>query len=249
MEFMPTTYSHDVSFPFSAWWFIVAGIVLLLLLCALVAWRKYYLTYLSAFSLVLTVLLLADMLLPRATACHVGIAWKGRKASDGIWISSVTINVVNGAFALNWCPYTEPKGWNYARDYILGLQVLRGTNLKYPLAPDRFSAIKSNFIRETLGFDFCWWDGLDPGTGNDVHMHLFILPLWFVLLLCIPFPGFAVKRHLRKAKIRRWLATGHCGRCGFDLRAHKPGDKCPECRALVPAPPSTPAPRAQTPPA
>jgi len=32
-------------------------------------------------------------------------------------------------------------------------------------------------------------------------------------------------------------ATFGCRQCGYDLRAHKPGDKCPECGTLIPPPP------------
>jgi hypothetical protein len=39
---------------------------------------------------------------------------------------------------------------------------------------------------------------------------------------------------------RRRRIAGLCRQCGYDLRAHRPGDRCPECGTFVPAtsPPS-----------
>ncbi len=49
-----------------------------------------------------------------------------------------------------------------------------------------------------------------------------ILPtMWFVLAL--------KRRHVRKHLER----MGKCRQCGYDLRSHKPGDRCPECGTLI----------------
>lgn len=39
----------------------------------------------------------------------------------------------------------------------------------------------------------------------------------------------------RKHRRRKDLLAkkGMCFNCGYDLRAHKPGDKCPECRTPI----------------
>jgi hypothetical protein len=39
----------------------------------------------------------------------------------------------------------------------------------------------------------------------------------------------------RERRRQRRIKAGLCQSCGYDLRAHKPGQCCPECGAPVPA--------------
>jgi hypothetical protein len=76
------------------------------------------------------------------------------------------------------------------------------------------------------------------GGGAAFHLGILIPPL------CV-FPAIWAIRVMRR---RRDAAAGLCPNCFYDLRAHKPGDKCPECGTPVPARPDTRVSGAQTPP-
>ena len=56
------------------------------------------------------------------------------------------------------------------------------------------------------------------------------------------------QRHLRLLEFRR--TRNLCMYCGYNLRAHRPGDKCPECGTLLiptPAPATMPPEQRSTP--
>jgi hypothetical protein len=72
------------------------------------------------------------------------------------------------------------------------------------------------------GFNFNW-------ESHSDESRLFVsIPIWIFLL-----PA-AVVLALRVRKIRRALAirAGTCA-CGYDLRAHRTGEKCPECGTVI----------------
>lgn len=89
-----------------------------------------------------------------------------------------------------------------------------------------------------------WWFryGSSSGPEDPSYPHggqyrddSLRVPLWFVcgLLMFAPalwLRGFRVKR--RRERRRR---DGLCPACGYDLRAHSPGQKCPECGQPIPA--------------
>ena len=62
---------------------------------------------------------------------------------------------------------------------------------------------------------------------------------WLLALLAL-LNLFLYWRKIRRKK--RLADAGLCPKCAYDLRAHKAGDKCPECGAIVPSQPlPTPA--------
>ena len=74
---------------------------------------------------------------------------------------------------------------------------------------------------------FCWL--VTHGTGFTSYYLAF--PIWVALLPpCIV--GLASAKRL--IRIRRRLAFYRCTFCGYDLRSHTPGEKCPECGTLIP---------------
>jgi hypothetical protein len=64
------------------------------------------------------------------------------------------------------------------------------------------------------------------------------VPYWFLVAI-----GLACAYHLSVKRARRAARTSlACRHCGYDLRAHHPGDKCHECGARIPTPPPAPPP-------
>ena len=61
------------------------------------------------------------------------------------------------------------------------------------------------------------------------------IPGWALMVLsALAALGIGVWQHRK-----RTIAGNVCVACGYDLRAHRPGDKCPECGTPVPAPSAT----------
>ena len=66
--------------------------------------------------------------------------------------------------------------------------------------------------------------------GKDPYSELSV-PLWFPLLLSLILPAVWLRRFRSERRKKR---EGLCRRCGYDLRAHLPGQVCPECGTAVP---------------
>jgi len=84
---------------------------------------------------------------------------------------------------------------------------------------------------------FGWCAGLmrehPPGTYQTAGWGI-IFPMWaaFALsMLPVPFCLHAFVVRDRRQHRRR---LGLCEKCSYDLRAHKPGDRCPECGTVIP---------------
>jgi len=59
-------------------------------------------------------------------------------------------------------------------------------------------------------------------------VHVIAVPFLPVIFLCALFPGVWLWRQgLRDA------GTGMCANCGYDLRAHRRGERCPECGGVI----------------
>ena len=55
---------------------------------------------------------------------------------------------------------------------------------------------------------------------------------WLVVAVAAVTPCAWVIKRLRRRRQRRQRTLGLCQRCGYDLRAHSGGDRCPECGAV-----------------
>ena len=85
-----------------------------------------------------------------------------------------------------------------------------------------------------LGFAFGY-----AGAWPTGHLCELILPYPFLFLLFAIASALALRATLRRRREKR---LGLCPVCSYDLRAHRPGDKCPECgTTFSKAPTSTPA--------
>jgi hypothetical protein len=68
------------------------------------------------------------------------------------------------------------------------------------------------------------------GAVGSYSYRLIALPYWAVVAALGVWPVVWGMGRLRRARRRRrWLATNHCGRCGYDLRGHTGEGRCPEC--------------------
>ena len=80
-------------------------------------------------------------------------------------------------------------------------------------------------VLRTLGIE---WNFVGPPYGR---VAIFVMPFWLAIALCTVLPLMVLLRHHRNRKLPAFA----CIKCGYDLRAHKPGDRCPECGTLIPA--------------
>ena len=55
------------------------------------------------------------------------------------------------------------------------------------------------------------------------------IPLWLLLVAFSILPAWQMSKFVR----RRRSPKGLCPTCAYDLRAHNPGDKCPECGTTI----------------
>ena len=79
---------------------------------------------------------------------------------------------------------------------------------------------------EKLGFaarDSQWHDQVVSFQSEGAAV-----PHWFLVVLTAVLPLHWLARRSRRYVRLKW---GYCGTCGYDLRAHSPGDRCPECGA------------------
>ena len=78
------------------------------------------------------------------------------------------------------------------------------------------------------------WDHLNLTryyiAGRELHTEYQVnIPYFIPILGALSLAYVALRWPFRKK-----TKPGHCPTCGYDLRAHKPGDKCPECGIPVP---------------
>ena len=86
----------------------------------------------------------------------------------------------------------------------------------------------------TLGVGWSYYE-----SAGTVQAYLFI-PLSYLALLFSLLPLLAFRSIRRRRKAARDARTGLCPACGYNLLAHKIGQRCPECGTLIlpPTPPS-----------
>jgi hypothetical protein len=56
------------------------------------------------------------------------------------------------------------------------------------------------------------------------------VPAWLVFALTLLLPAIWLRRFLILLRRRR---AGLCRQCGYDLRGHEPGSRCPECGTMA----------------
>jgi len=57
---------------------------------------------------------------------------------------------------------------------------------------------------------------------------------WLLLCVCVLLVLYVARQFSRWLADRAKARQGLCHKCGYDLRAHKPGQRCPECGTAIP---------------
>jgi predicted RNA-binding Zn-ribbon protein involved in translation (DUF1610 family) len=86
---------------------------------------------------------------------------------------------------------------------------------------------KRDYTLRAFGFEFHRRQWLVGDIGRYVWRSI-VLPLWFLVFLSLLLPSawvIGIFRRRRRYRLKHAL----CLSCGYDLRAHGAGDKCPEC--------------------
>ena len=113
------------------------------------------------------------------------------------------------------------------------LTISRGEFSRFPSVQDLGWAFHSLPHNPQL---YPWTDGLWfahwTTRTTAVRSNALRVPLWFPLLLFLILPAVWLRRFRSE---RRKQREGLCRQCGYDLRAHSPGQVCPECGTPVPA--------------
>ena len=103
-----------------------------------------------------------------------------------------------------------------------------------PSRPDEFA--QYNFLGlshyDPWGMTRLWMANPAP-LFKDTRGTVTTVPYWLLVLLTAIPALLGGRRWLRNRRLAR---RGLCRQCGYDLRAHQPGDRCPECGTPVPQP-------------
>jgi hypothetical protein len=76
------------------------------------------------------------------------------------------------------------------------------------------------------GFGFGSWRQLSPGYRR-LNVDCVVVPYWFLSIITSAASTAALAWLWSERRSWRYSATGHCSKCGYDLRATP--DRCPEC--------------------
>jgi hypothetical protein len=148
-------------------------------------------------------------------------------ATAVVWIGHVPLTIgITG----------NPSGPHY-RFALLKDYVFFSRDTHHPPIPVTSWPIANPDIHITIlgvGYDYEYWEFGGHEIGGTYYprgsyVRDITLRYWFLLILTAIPPAWLL--------LRRWRSepgTGLCAVCRYDLRAHKPGDKCPECGTMVP---------------
>lgn len=145
------------------------------------------------------------------------------------WIRSVTIGdmltwrrsprqmdvcSLNGVLQIDWgeivSRFPAAEGWT-------------GTFWPFHRTVHQITADRSLWSGTWLGFRYEQIHRHAPPLSVDEEEVCF--PYWFLALATGILPFWQALKFRR----RRAMGPGICPACHYDLRAHRPGDKCPEC--------------------
>lgn len=161
-------------------------------------------------------------------------------ASIALWIASVYAPKV-----IHW-----NRGPNLGQSISLIPHRILIVSLEFPPDPDAQTASKlrprgiyaEDIDRRLYDSTFAWLSlGFQKSSGPyphmimlptgamlylRLHLRVWVIPLWIFPPVFAIVPNFYFLAFLRRTRPPR---DRLCTKCRYNLRAHKPGDKCPEC--------------------
>jgi hypothetical protein len=151
---------------------------------------------------------------------------------DGLYRAALSVYSQQGAVAFEWIvvpgadpvPLKTPWKWE-----------------SYSLGPVRENWTESLGGRRWSVLGIEGGQGALGPTGIAFATKYLLIPYWVFCLAESLLPAAWLGRlawNIRRHRHR--LKQGRCPKCGYDLRAHHPGDKCPECATPVPPRPPPP---------
>ncbi|HEY4328830.1 MAG TPA: hypothetical protein VGN88_03775 [Phycisphaerae bacterium] len=196
------------------------------------------------FSLISLVLCLAiSALWIRSYYVCDNFTWDFQHASKPHWLTQWAFASRTGCFDVGRIEYGPDKpGWFLDEIFYTSDGTASGLSSHHIPKPDddiMDSWLRSDFIWKRWGFfsqDVVVAPMIDMGQiiSPDVTGWQSTYPFWLPFLLTAALPLFRLPRLFFFLRARRRTSTIRCSQCAYDLRAHHPGDKCPECGTLVP---------------
>jgi hypothetical protein len=80
---------------------------------------------------------------------------------------------------------------------------------------------------------FSAFSGMDILVAWAVGSFISFLAVIFIVFIVSLILHFSPSHRKLQIRAHRYV-EGQCEQCGYDLRAHSPGDSCPECGLVVP---------------
>ena len=95
-----------------------------------------------------------------------------------------------------------------------------------PHTTQKSSEVKPQRVNPTVNAHVATFAGfvMETKLTNEYRWRRVVVPLWSFVAAGMILPLILLARRMRR---RRWVATGRCPKCGYDLRASK--GRCPEC--------------------
>ena len=159
-----------------------------------------------------TLLLLTTLIVWPVSYYRRVYAWYGTASGDVYWLEPDSGRADVACFSGS----AGPRGWHLgAVPPMLSHWSYQSWNTHDPDFPPALAT--PTFL------GVCWFN-LPPGAGWTEHRTL--IPLSYLAVLFAILPLLAFRSIRRRRKLAR---VGLCRKCGYDLRVHAIGDKCPEC--------------------
>jgi hypothetical protein len=236
---------HSIYLFHGVFWVVL--FLLILLVIGLFVWRRHLLRIFSATSFL--IMLFVAVVIPATwnNAVIITVGANLPQSNGDLLQRTVSISANRGGIEFSIRKYrtitanTLPRDYNSRRNDPPSLiwHVVQNSS-QYPQISPKISFTKDlKFLEDKIGILFGCRRGPVLGmNGNLLFILVLIVPQWVPMILCTFAPFMLVRRKLRR---RYRLKNLLCLNCGFDLRAHKPGDKCPSCGTPVPERPAQPA--------